>query len=113
MAARLAFQHPELVRGCIPCCGIEFFKSVKWGGSGYGVGNHIPALVDMAKRNVRFAILTGETDVHRDAILDVYYGGFVKEGFAAKLFDVPNTPQGVFSANVFDHAMEFLEAGRK
>lgn len=113
MAARVAFQHPELIRGCMPCSGAEFYKAVKWGGSGYGVFSHSPEMVGAAKRNIRFALITGETDVHRDEILDLYYGGFTKDGFQAKLFDVPNSPQGTFSANVLGHAIEFLESGKK
>jgi len=113
MAARVAFQHPELIRGCIPCSGAEFYKAVKWGGSGYGVFSHSPDMVGAAKRNIRFALITGETDIHRDEILDLYYGGFAKDGFQAKLFDVPNSPQGTFSANVLGHAIEFLESGKK
>jgi pimeloyl-ACP methyl ester carboxylesterase len=113
MASRVAFQHPELVRGCIPCSGAEFYKAVKWGGSGYGIFSHSADMVGAAKRNVRFALITGETDVHRDEILDLYYGGFTKDAFQAKLFDVPNSPQGTFSANVLGHAIEFLENGRK
>lgn len=113
MASRVAFQHPELIRGCIPCSGAEFARPVKWGGSGYGVFAHTPTMVATAKRNIRFALITGETDVHRDEILDLYYGGFTKDGFQAKLFDVPNSPQGTFSANVLGHALEFLESGRK
>jgi hypothetical protein len=113
MAARVAFQHPELVRGCMPCSGVEFHKAVKWGGSGYGVFSHSTDMVGAARRNVRFALITGETDVHRDEILDLYYGGFAKDGFQTKLFDVPNSPQGTFGANVLGHAVEFLESGKK
>ena len=113
MAARIAFQHPELIRGCIPCSGAEFYKAVKWGGSGYGVFAHSTDMVDAAKRNIRFALITGQTDVHRDEILDLYYGGFAKDGFQAKLFDLPNSTQGTFNADVLGHALEFLESGKK
>ncbi len=113
MAARVAFQHPELIRGSIPCSGAEFYQAVKWGGSGYGVFAHSAEMVAAAKRNIRFALIAGETDVHRDEILDLYYGGFAKNGFQAKLFEVPSSPQGTFSATVLGQAMEFLESPRE
>jgi hypothetical protein len=40
-------------------------------------------------RQVRFVLITGSNDFRRGNILDIYHGGFSREQFQAKLFDVP------------------------
>lgn len=116
VSTRLTFCHPELIRGNIQICGVEFYEPVPRVDAtnsdlGYGtwLRNLAPSLVAMTKQSVRFALITGETDFRRGNILDIYNGGYIKEGFNARLFDIPGKGHELCSADVLKSAIEFVD----
>jgi len=116
VSTRLTFCHPELIRGNIPICGVEFYEPVARieatnSDLGYGtwLRNLAPSLVAMAKQSVRFALITGETDFRRGNVRDIYNYGYIKEGFGARLFDVPGKGHELCSADVLKSAIDFVD----
>ncbi|MBV9463001.1 MAG: hypothetical protein JO317_02130, partial [Verrucomicrobiae bacterium] len=96
LAIHLAFQRPDVIRGCVAASEVDFYKSVKFGGRISGWPIH-PSALQQARQSVRFSLIAGEADPYRDEVVDTYYGGFQKESFTSKLFQVPSSPQGLLS----------------
>lgn len=94
LAARIAFEHPGLLRGAIS------FGAV-----------HFPAKPDprMAAGTTRFVLVTGETGPRREEMVDAFERGFLKSKLPVLLLDEP--PQALASPAVMRRALEYLEAG--
>jgi hypothetical protein len=60
-------------------------------------------------RRVRFVLITGTNDFRRGNILDVFDGGFAREGFQAKLLDVPGMEHDICSGEILSAALDFIE----
>lgn len=114
MASRLAYYHPDLVTGVAPICGVDFYEAVPrveaTNQDEYGVFPLAKPQISKTKQNVRFALITGETDFRRLCIRDLYNGGYAKQGFKAKLFDIPGMGHAICSAEVIKQALEFLDS---
>jgi predicted esterase len=91
LAALLAFQHPGLIRGAVGFGGTYFDRQA---GSS-------------ARTEVRFVVVTGETDARRDEILKTFRDGFARAKFQALLMDEP--PQTLSSPGVLRRILDFLE----
>jgi hypothetical protein len=61
-----------------------------------------------AKR-VRFALITGTDDFRRGNVLDIFNGGFFREGFKAKLFDVPGMGPTICGGEILSASLDFIE----
>jgi hypothetical protein len=57
---------------------------------------------------VRFAFITGAKDFRYGNILDIYQGGFVKNGFQARLIDQPNMGHQLCSSESLLEAFDFV-----
>jgi len=90
---QLAFLHSDVIAGNISICGANFYQPVPkvhaTDNSDYGLWPVPPDRVAEARKNVRFAFVTGAKDFRYGKILDIYEGGFLKNGFRAKLIDQP------------------------
>lgn len=109
---QLAFLHNDLIAGNISICGANFYEPVPkvkaTGGSDYGVWP-IPAdRIAEAKKKVRFVFITGAKDFRYGNILDIYHGGFVKNGFQAKLIDQPGMGHQLCSPESLLEAFHFV-----
>ena len=63
-------------------------------------------------RQVRFVLITGSNDVRRGNVLDIYHGGFSREQFQAKLFDVPGMGHDTCDGATLAAALDFLAGAR-
>jgi len=93
MAGKLGFYQSDIFHGTIQNCGADFYRQVptvhatSWlsrTGQPYGTFEATDEEIVQAKR-VRFVLVTGTNDFRRGNILDIFNGGFAKEGFKAKL----------------------------
>lgn len=117
MAGMLGFYQSDLFRGTIQNCGADFYRSVPivqatsqvdTAGKPYGVLEASREDVVAAKQ-VRFALVTGSGDFRRGNILDIFHGGFERDGFQAKLFDVPGMGHDICDGETFIRVLDFLE----
>lgn len=120
MSGMLGFFQPDIFRGTIQNSGADFYRPVAQVyatslvdtiGKPYGLFDATADEIAQAQ-HVRFALITGTNDFRRGNILDVYNGGFAKEGFQAKLFDVPGMGHEICSADTLSAALDFLDGRR-
>jgi poly(3-hydroxybutyrate) depolymerase len=120
MSGLLAFYQPDIFRGTLQDCGADFYKAVPivsattqldTVGQPYGRLAASDAEVRRA-RKVRFVLITGTNDFRRGNILDIFHGGFERDGFEAKLFDVPGMGHDICDGITLARALDFLEGGR-
>ncbi len=118
MAGKLGFYQSDLFHGTIQNCGADFYRQVptvhatSWlsrTGQPYGTFEATDAEITQAKQ-VRFVLVTGTNDFRRGNILDIFNGGFAKEGFKAKLFDVPGMQHTTSSGEILSAALDFIES---
>jgi hypothetical protein len=117
MAGFLGFFQPGIFRGTIQNCGADFYKpvpkvnatsSLDTIGKPYGLFQATADEIARARR-VRFVLITGTNDFRRGNILDVFNGGFAREGFQAKLLDVPGMEHDICSGEILSAALDFIE----
>ncbi|NLF06409.1 MAG: hypothetical protein GX594_00290 [Pirellulaceae bacterium] len=114
-ACTTAFFHPDLIAGAFPICGAEFpgrvprVKAPRE--NAYGVFEGDPRLLEKAKANVGFALITGSKDFCHGYIQDLYNGGFVPQKYRAKLFDVAGMGHEIARAQSVDAAVKWLDKG--
>ena len=117
IAGKLGFYQSDIFHGTIQNCGADFYKQVptvyatSWlsrTGQPYGTFEATAEEIAQA-RQVRFVFVTGTSDFRRGNILDIFNGGFAKEGFKAKLFDVPGMQHTTSSGAVLSAALDFIE----
>lgn len=118
MAGMLGFYQPDVFHGTIQNCGADFYRQVptvyarSWvstTGRPYGTFQATNEEIVQAKQ-VRFVLVTGTNDFRRGNILDIFNGGFAKEGFKAKLFDVPGMQHTTCSGDILSAALDFIES---
>jgi len=116
-ATILGFYASDLFNGVIALCGANFHEAVPrkeaTAEGEYGVQPASPDEVRDAKRKVRFAIVTGETDWRRGNIADVFHGGYEKQKFHARLWEVPGLGHAICSPETLREAVEFLEEAER
>jgi predicted esterase len=118
VAGSLGLYQPDLFRGTIQCCGTDFYEPVpkvaprdpKYADDqDYGHLDATAEEVAAAKAHVRFALVTGSADFRRGFIVDIYHGGFEKEGFQSTLIDVPGMGHEPASGRALQRALDFIE----
>jgi predicted esterase len=118
MAGMLGFYQPDVFHGTIQNCGADFYRQVptvyaaSWlsrTGQPYGTFEATDEEIVQAKR-VRFVLVTGTNDFRRGNILDIFNGGFAKEGFKAKLFDVLGMQHTTCPGDILLAALDFIES---
>jgi hypothetical protein len=117
-ASDLGFHQPDVFKGTIQSCGSDFYRKVagkeakSWvdtAGYPYGVVKTTAEEVSRAKASTKFCLITGAGDFRRGNILDIYNDGFAREGFKARLFDVPTLGHQDCDAATLSRALDFLE----
>lgn len=120
IACRLGFYQSDLFRGTIQSCGADFPRAVprvkavpleRDQGRNYGVMDATGTEVQRARESVRFVIATGPGDFRYGCLLDIFHGGFSRDGFKAKLIDVAEMKHEVCSGETLRRALDFLESG--
>jgi hypothetical protein len=113
MASYVSFLRPALFSGVIAVCGVNFPGNVPrvraTKDDEYGSFPLAGPRVDEAKKRVKFVLVTGANDFRYGNILDIYTGGFQKEGFAVKLMDVPGMGHTICSPQALREAVMFLD----
>jgi hypothetical protein len=113
---QLAFLHNDVIAGNISICGANFYEPVPKvkavDTSNYGVWPVPPDRVAEARKKVRFVFITGAKDFRYGNILDIYQGGFVKNGFQARLIDQPDMGHQLCSSESLLEAFHFVGGER-
>ena len=112
-SVQLALLHHDVIAGDISICGANFYRPVpkvhSTDNDPYGVWPVPPDRIAPAKAKVRFVFITGAKDFRYGKILDIYEGGFLPNGFQAKLIDQPNMGHQLCSADSLSQAFRFVE----
>ncbi len=121
-ASNLAMLRPDIFSGTIQSVGSVFVHDVpqvKTKSEHLRVGKgelYASALgakdmnVDKIKKNVCFVIVTGPGDYRYGNLQDIYNGGFVRDGYQAKLIDVPGMGHRLCTAEDLAQALDFIES---
>jgi hypothetical protein len=121
MASRLGFYHADLFSGTIQSCGSDFHRPVpavktvplaRDRRSPYGLLEASAGEIKAARQKVRFVLITGPGDFRYGHLLDIYEGGFTKDGFQAKLIDDPWMAHETCGPVPLSQALDFIEQGR-
>jgi poly(3-hydroxybutyrate) depolymerase len=120
MSGLLAFYQSDVFRGTLQNCGADFYKGVpivsattQLDTAGQPYGRLVASDAEVrGARKVRFVLITGTNDFRRGNILDIFHGGFERDGFQAKLFDVPGMSHDICDGETLSRALDFLEGGR-
>lgn len=121
MAGLLGFYQSDIFRGTLQNSGADFYKPVPLvesksrldtAGQPYGLlaGSATSEEIEQA-RNVRFVLITGTNDFRRGNILDIFHGGFERNGFQVKLFDIRELGHEICDGDTLSRALDFLEKG--
>ncbi|HVM60600.1 MAG TPA: PHB depolymerase family esterase [Verrucomicrobiae bacterium] len=114
IASWASFAHPRLFSGVCSICGVNFCRKVPrvqaTETDEYGYFSIDTPRIRETKRRVRFALVTGSKDFRHGNILDIYIGGFLPDGFQAKLLDIDGMPHALCPAPVLDEALGFIES---
>jgi hypothetical protein len=118
-AASVAFWQPDIFSGTIQDCGSNFYRPVAvryttngtdTNGNTYNVADGTSAEdASAARRAVKFCLITGSGDFRHGNVLDIYNGGFIADGFRAKLIDVPGMGHQDCSGQVLEQALDYLK----
>src|SRR5207248_1012672 len=105
-------------RGTIQNCGADFYRRVPMeaassqlstSGSLYGEGANDASANEIAEaKKVHFALITGSNDFRRGNIVDIYNGGFKRDGFHAKLFDVAGMDHDIADGKTLSSVLDYL-----
>ena len=116
-ATHLGYYGSDMFSGVIALCGADFHEAVPrkeaTAEGPYGFLSASPNEVRDAKRKGCFAIITGETDWRRGNIADVFHGGYEKQKFHARLWEVPGLGHAICGPETLKEAVEFLEESNR
>ncbi len=120
IASDLGFYQADIFHATIQSCGSNFPREVprvlavplaRDKGERYGLSQATDAEWKNAREKVRFVIATGPGDFRHANLLDIFEGGFKKEGFKAMLFDVPGMKHEICNGTTLLQALDFIEQG--
>lgn len=116
IASYVPFVHPALFSGAVAICGTGFCRKVErvkaTKDDDYGYMTIDDTHAAETKKRVRFALITGPKDFRYGNVVDLYTGGFQKEGFQAKLLDVPGMGHEMCTAKTLGDSITFLDEKR-
>ena len=119
MAAELGFHQSDIFSAAIQCSDSNFYKAVPrsavtdddlqhYPGS-YVAIKADPGEIDSARKLVKFAITTGAGDYREHFLQDICNGGYVADGFQAKLWDVSSLKHEPCSGATLKDVLGFIE----
>jgi TolA-binding protein len=113
----LATIYPDVFTGAVCIVGVTYFRDIPigskpgtlWQRSFERPGN---VLLERARRNSRFVLITGTEDFNREPTHDTYEAGFKKDGFVhVDYVEVPGMGHTIPSdVSWIDRAIDFLDA---
>jgi len=120
VAAQLAFHQSDIFSASIQCSDSNYTKVVpqkavtdddlqQHPGS-YVLIKADPAEVTNAIKSVKVAIITGGGDYREHFLQDICNGGYLADGFQAKLWDVRNLQHEPCSGSTFQDVLSFIES---
>lgn len=113
VASCCAFLCPSLFSGVVLVCGVYFPRKVPrvkaTEDDGYGYFSMDEQEVAEARQRVKFVLVTGSKDFRYGNIMDIYTGGFQKDGYTVKLIDVPEMDHTICSPRALSDAISFLD----
>jgi hypothetical protein len=116
VASYAAFLRPSLFTGVFGVCGLDFCQKVDrvkaTGEDAYGVFSVDEQRAEEAKKKVKFAVVTGSKDFRYGNILDIYSGGYLKNGYDAKLIDVPGMEHTLCPGKILSDGLVFLDKAK-
>lgn len=116
VASMLGVTYADMFTGTIAFMGTNFYTDVvSTDKTEVFQMRYLPhhEILELAKTDGRFALVTGEKDFNLKNTSAVFEGGFKKEGFqAVKLFNIPGQAHQPPKAEWLQKALEFLDAGR-
>ena len=116
VASMLGVAFPDLFTGTIPFMGVNFYTELPAeNGKRLGI-SYIPddQALDIAKKQCRYVLVTGEKDFNRVETHSAEENGFRKEGFTSVLcLEVPGLGHAMPPAEWLDKGLEFLDTGKK
>ena len=113
IASMLGVAFSDVFTGTIPFCGVNFYMTIPAGGDQVWPPDYktqVP-LLNAAKTNGRFVLITGSSDVNRAQTLATYEHGFQQYGFShVQYVEVPGMGHAVPGAEYLERALKFVEA---
>jgi predicted esterase len=112
VASLLGVAYSDVFTGTIPICGVNFYMTISAGGDqvwnpGYKTQ---PALLNTAKTNGRFVLITGDNDVNLHNTSAIYEQGFKQFGFEHVLYlQVPGMGHAIPSAEYLNRALDYVD----
>ncbi len=119
MAAELGFHQSDLFGASIQCNDSNYTKAVpdkavtqddllKHPGS-YVLIKADPGEIANALKSEKVAIITGSADYREHFLQDIYNGGYVADGFQAKLWDVRDLDHEPCAGSTLKDVLAFIE----
>ena len=111
VASMLGVGYADIFTGTIPICGVNFYAPVSTAEGQTFEGSYTsdPVLAALARKNNRFALVTGEADPNRTSTLAICEQGFKKFGFDHVLYlEVPGMGHAMPSGEWLEKALDFL-----
>jgi len=114
-ASLLAQNYPDLLRGVLCICGVNYFRAV---GNTERRGYHFeaqfmrpgPELYNLACTRSHFVLLTGERDFNRIETYSIYKNGFRRDPFKHVAYiEVPDLEHEIPDAEWFERALQALD----
>lgn len=113
VASYCSFLRPSLFSGAFSVCGVDFPAQVPrvkaTRNDEYGYFSLGEQEVAEAKQRVKFVLVTGSKDFRYGNIMDIYTGGFQKDGYTVKLIDVPGMDHTICSPRALSDGISFLD----
>jgi hypothetical protein len=116
VASEAAILAPETFTGGFYLIGCNYFRNLPLPDQPKKIypgfwGNIDPKVLDRAKKESRFVLLTGSNDFNRQNTKVVYDEGYAKDGFAhATYIEVPDMGHTMPPADWFEKGLQFLDA---
>ena len=112
IASIMGVAYADLFAGCLAMCGADFYLAVAAGNGELYPPTYRPdaAVLQRAKSNGRFVLLTGERDVNRLNTKSIAERGFKSAGFKqVDYLEIAGMSHSLPSANVLRMALAALE----
>jgi predicted esterase len=113
IASYSSFLRPSLFSGVFSVCGVDFPRKVPrvkaTKDDEYGYFSLGEEEVAEARKRVKFVLVTGSKDFRYGNIMDIYAGGFQKDGYTVKLIDVPGMDHAICSPKALRDGISFLD----
>jgi len=117
VASMACYFHPDIFKGCLGICGINFHEKVDLTmieeADEYGYFKYTGKRVDDVKKNVKFAVVTGENDFRYHYLKQVVSAGYQKHDFEVKIFDLPGYGHQLCSDKELELVYEYFIEGAK